>query len=74
LLQCRLGLSRQTHELRDHEVHHIFGVVLAENPIDIPGPASGIVIKGEYFFFGERRNELNGEERVAARLVLHCLH
>src|SRR5262249_39848983 len=43
------------------------------NAIEIPGPARSILIKGEHFFFGERSYELNGEERIAARLLLHQL-
>src|SRR5262249_31649343 len=31
------------------------------------------MIKGEHSFVGERRNELNGEERVAARLLVYQL-
>src|SRR5215510_13135108 len=73
LLQCRLRLSRQTDELPDHEVHHIVGVSLGVNAIDIPRPAPSIMIEGKHFFFGERRNELNGEERIATRLLLNQL-
>src|SRR5262245_3458414 len=31
------------------------------------------MIEGEHFLFGERSYELNGEERIAARLLLHQL-
>ena len=73
MLQCRLRLGRQTNELPDHEVHYIVGVSLGVNAIEIPGPAPGIMVKGEHFLFGERRNELGGEERIAARFLLHQL-
>src|SRR5580698_2443120 len=73
LLQCRLRLSRQAGELCDHEIHHIVGVSLGVNATEIPGPAHSVMIKGEHFFFGKRRNELNGEERIAARLLVHQL-
>src|SRR5262249_4993973 len=73
LLQCRLRLGRQTDELRDHEVDHIVGVSLGVNAINVPGPARSIMIKDEHFFFGERGNELNSEEWIAARLLFHQL-
>src|SRR5215510_7329162 len=31
------------------------------------------MIEGEHFLFGERSYELNGEERIAARLLVHQL-
>ena len=31
------------------------------------------MIEGEHSLFDERRHELNGEERVAARLLVHQL-
>src|SRR5262249_31095712 len=39
--------------------------------IEIPRPARSTMIKGEHSFVGERRNELNGEERIAAGLLVH---
>src|SRR5262249_39670586 len=50
---------------------HIIGVTLGVNALEIPGPARSIMIKGEHSFIGERRNELNGEERIATRLLVH---
>src|SRR5579863_518249 len=73
LLQCRLRLGWQADELRDHEVRHVVRVSFGVNAIEIPGPASSIMIKGEHFLFGQRRNELNCKERVAVRLLLHQL-
>src|SRR5262249_2944882 len=52
-------------------VHHIIGVTLGVNALEIPRPARSIMIKGEHCFIGERRNELNGEERIATRLLVH---
>src|SRR5262249_35440746 len=49
----------------------IIGVTLGVNALEIPGPARSIMIIGEHSFFGERRNELNGEEWIAARLLVH---
>src|SRR5262249_10361229 len=71
LLQCRLRLRRQTDELFDHQVDHIVSVSLDMHAIEIPGPARAIKIKDEQFSFGERRNELNGEERIAACFLVH---
>src|SRR5215471_3611003 len=71
LLQRQLRFGRQAGQLRDQEVHHIIGVTLGMNALEIPGPARSIVIKGEHSFVGERRNELNGEERIATRLLVH---
>ena len=73
LLQRLLGFDRQAGQLPDHEVHHIVGVPLGVNAIEIPGPARGVMIEAEQPLFGERRNELNGEKRIAARLLVHQL-
>jgi len=71
LLQRRLRFSRQAGQLRDQEVHHVIGVTLGVNAFDIPAPARSLMSKGEHSFIGERRNELNGEERIATRLLVH---
>src|SRR5215831_6041662 len=71
LLQRQLRSGRQPGQLRDQEVHHTIGVTLGVNAIEVPGPARSIMIKGEHSFIGERRNELNDEERIAARLLVH---
>src|SRR5215470_13852111 len=71
LLQRQLRFGRQAGQLRDQKVHHIIAVTLGVNAIEIPGPACSIMIKGEHSFIGERSNELNGEERIAARLLVH---
>src|SRR5262249_20968289 len=70
-VQRQLRFGRQAGQLRDQEVHHIIGVTLGVNALEIPGPARSIMIKGEHSFIGERRNELNGEERIATRLLVH---
>src|SRR5215467_1578927 len=71
LLQRQLRFGRQAGQLRDQKVHHIIGVTLGVNALEIPGPARSIMIKREHSFIGERRNELNGEERIATRLLVH---
>ena len=73
LLQRVLRFGRQAGELPDHEIHHVIGIALGVNAIDIPRPARRIMIEGEQPLFGECRNELNGEERVAAGLLVHQL-
>ena len=73
LLQRRLGLDGQAGQLPDHEVHHIVGVPLGVNAIELPAPARRVMIEAEQPLFGERRNELNGEKRIAARLLVHQL-
>ena len=71
LLQRRLGLSGQARQLPDHEVHHIVGVPLGVNAIELPAPARRVMIEAEQPLLGERRNELNGEKRIATRLLVH---
>ena len=73
LLQCMLRFSRQPGELPDHKVHHVVGVSSGMNAIEIPGPAGLSMIEGEHFLVGQRGNELNGEERIATRLLVHQL-
>src|SRR3982074_3641042 len=71
LLQRRLGLDRQAGQLSYHKVRHIVGVPLGVKAIELPLPARRIVIEAEQPLFGERRNELDGEKRIAARLVVY---
>ena len=73
LLQRVLRFGRQAGELSDHEVHDVVGVSLGVNAVEIPGPARRIMIEGEHSLFGERRDKLNGEERIAAGLLVHQL-
>ena len=73
LLQGSLRCGRQPGELPEHEVHDVIGVSLGVNAIEIPGPARRIMVEGEHSFFGERKHELNGEERIATGLLVHQL-
>ena len=73
MLQRRLGFRGQAGQLPDHEVHHIVGVPLGVNAIEIPAPARRVMIEGEQALVGERVQELNGKERIAARLLVHQL-
>ena len=65
--------SRQTSEPCDHQIHDVVGVSLCVNAAEVPGPTRRVVIEVQEFFFGERSNELNGEERIAVRLLVHQL-
>ena len=73
LLQGSLRCGRQPGEFPEHEVHDVIGVSLGVNAIEVPGPARRIMVEGEHSFFGERKHELNGEERVATGLLEHQL-
>ena len=73
LLQCILRLGRQAGELPNHKINDVVGVTLGVNAVDIPGPARAIMIECEQFFLDERRQEVNGEKRIAAGLHVHQL-
>ena len=73
LLQRLLRFGGQAAQLPDHQVHHIVGVALGVNAIEVPGPAPVVMIEGEQALFGERGKKLNGEERIASRLLVHQL-
>src|ERR1700733_1305801 len=70
LLQRILRLVRQATEPADHQVHNVIGVSLGMNAVEIPGPARSIMVEGEHSRLGERRDELNGEERIAPRFLV----
>jgi hypothetical protein len=71
LLQRLLGLDGQAGQLPDHEVHHIVGVSLGVNAIELPAPARDVMIEAKQPLVGERRNELNGEKWIATCLLVH---
>jgi len=50
-----------------------YRVALGVEAIELPAPARRVMIEAEQPFFGERRNELNSEKRIAARLLVHQL-
>ena len=47
LLECLLCVDGQAVQLPDHEVHHIVGIALGANPIQVPGPSPFAIIKCE---------------------------
>src|ERR1700733_4928112 len=71
LLQRDLSLDRKAGQLRDHKVYHIVGVSLGVKTSEFPVPACGVMIEAEKTLFYERRNKLDGEKRIAARLLVH---
>src|SRR6202030_3333600 len=73
LSQSSLCLTGQAGQLPDHQLHDIVGVALGANAIEIPGPACRVMVEAEKSLFGERRNELNREEWIAACLLVYQL-
>src|SRR6202051_1223238 len=73
LLQRRRGLDRQAGQSSDHEVHHVVGVPLGVNAIELPAPARRVMIEAEQPLVGQREKELDREERIAAGLLLDQL-
>src|ERR1700730_9228084 len=73
LLQRILRVGRQADELPDHKINDVIGVSLGMNTVEIPGPARGVMVEGDQGFFGERRQELHGEKRIAAGLLMRQL-
>jgi hypothetical protein len=66
-------LTGNPGHLANQKVHHVIGVTLGVNAIEIPRPARRIMIEVEQALFGERVKKLNDEERVAGGLLLHQL-
>ena len=69
-LEGLLGCAGQAVQLADHEVDDIIGVTLGVNACEVPGPLRRTMVKGEQPLFGKRRNKLDGEKRVAPRLLV----
>ena len=73
-LSSRQKLNIETRDqLPDHEVDHIVGVPLGVNAIEFPAPTRCVMIEAQQSFFGQRGEELNREERIAACLLVHKL-
>jgi hypothetical protein len=71
LLQRSLGLDGQAAELAEHQLHHIVGEARGLDAIEVPGPARLAMIEGEQSLLGQRGEELDGEEGIAAGLFVH---
>ena len=63
----------QPVQLPDHEVHYIIGVAYGVNAIEVPRPSRIAMVEREQALFSERREELNGEKRIASRLFINEL-
>ena len=62
----------QAGQLADHKVHHIVGVPLGVNAIEIPAPARRVMVERSKPSSASA-DELNGEKRIAPRLLVHQL-
>src|SRR5271156_6256098 len=70
LLQYPLAFDGQAVQFPNHEVHDIIRVPLDVNAIEVPAPPRLVIVESKQPFFGERRNELNGEKWIASSLVM----
>ncbi len=73
LFQGFLGSGRKPSQLPGHEIHHVIGVALGSDAIHVPLPSPRDWVEREQPLFGQRREELDREERIAAGLLLHQL-
>ena len=73
LFQGFLGGGGEPLQLLDHEIHHVVGVALGADAIDVPLPGWRDGVEREQPLFVQRREELDREERIAAGLLVHQL-
>ena len=73
LFQGVLGGRRQSPQLPGHKVHHVAGVVLGADAIDVPLPAWRGRVEREQSFFGQLREELDRKEWITACLLVNEL-
>jgi len=73
LLQEFLAGARKPLELPGHEIHNVVGVALGADAIHLPLPSPRDLVERKQPLFCQRGEELDREERVASRLVLHQL-
>ena len=73
LFQGFLAGGGEPLQLRGHEFHHVIGVVPGADAIDVPSPGRRDRVEREQPFIGQRHDELDREERIAAGLLLHEL-
>ena len=73
LPQRQLGRIGQAAQLAEHKIHDVVRVAFGVDAVEVPVPLRIVMIKGEQTFLGERRHELNDEERIASRLLVHQL-
>ncbi len=68
-----LGGGRKPLQLLGHEIHHVIGEALGADAIHVPLPGPRDRVEREQSLFGQRREELDHEERISAGLLLHQL-
>ncbi len=73
LFQGFLGGGRKPLQLPGHKIHHVIGVAPGADAIHVPLPGPRDRIEREQPLFGQRGEELDREERIAAGLLLHEL-
>ena len=60
-------------QLPGHEIHDVVGVALGADAIDVPSPGGRDGVEREQPLLGQRGEELDREERIAAGLLVHQL-
>jgi hypothetical protein len=73
LLQGFLVGGREPRQLSGHEIHHVVGVALNADAIDVPLPSPCGGVEPEEPLVGQRDEKLDREERVSAGLLVHQL-
>ncbi len=73
LLQPLLRRGRQPVQLSDHQVDDVGRVPLRVDALEVPRPACRLMVEREQPLVGESGDELDHEERVAARLLAQQL-
>ena len=71
MLQCGPGRRGQAAQLAQQEIHHVIGVTLGVDALDIPRPVRCTVVEGEQPLLGQCGEELDDKEGVAASLCVH---
>ena len=66
-------VDRKPLQLPGQKIHHIIGVALGADAIHVPLPGRRDRVEREQPLFGQRREELDREERISAGLLLHQL-
>src|SRR6202165_1458442 len=70
LFQGFLCGGGQPLELPGHEIHHVVGVALGTDAVDVPSPRPRYRVECQQPLVGQRDKELDREERIAAGLLL----
>ena len=70
---CResaLRLVRQSPQLPQHEIHHIVGIALGANRVEVPDPGRGPSVEPEQPLLRQRAEKLDRKEWIAAGLLM----